>query len=76
MSGSWNYAIYPCGNLLCRINRKGFCDAGNMLNLLCSNEDIYKNCKEKIYGEVIINNLKRLTDFSLYKDKKNNLIKK
>lgn len=75
MTSSWDYRKHPCGNLFCRINRKGFCDAGHMLAMLCSDEDIYKDCKERIYGEYIIKSLKKVIKFDIYKNKKNEILK-
>lgn len=71
----WDYKKHPCGNLFCRINKKGYCDAGYAMSLLCSAEDIYQNCKEKIYGEYLIKKLKEIFKFDIYKNKKNEILR-
>jgi hypothetical protein len=76
MTSSWNLKKHPCGNLFCRLNLKGYCEAGDMLTLLCSDEDIYQYCKERVYGEKLIESLKKVIKFDVKKDNKHNLFEK
>ena len=73
MSAIWDRKKHPCKNLFCRINIKGHCDAGHMMSLLCSGEDIYQDCKERIYGEKLIVSLSQFSGIDFFKDHKNNL---
>ncbi|MDD5650220.1 MAG: hypothetical protein PHF86_07390 [Candidatus Nanoarchaeia archaeon] len=64
--------FFPCSNLLCKINSEGFCDAGDMLELMCSPRDIYRQCKERYVGSIIMDCLKNLMNKQIIKDSKGN----
>lgn len=45
-----------------------------MIELMCRDEDLYQDCKERLYGETIIKKLKKTININTYKDSNNNLI--
>jgi len=50
----------PCSNLLCRLNKRGACDAEDMVNLMCSGLDLYNQCQERKDGEKLMEALETI----------------
>jgi hypothetical protein len=59
-----------CNNLFCKLNKCGFCDAANMMDILCNNIDFYNQCKEKSFGEDMIGELNKLLNKRFIKNLK------
>lgn len=62
--------ILSCRNLFCGLNKEGVCDAENMLDLLCSGYDIYKNCSERQEGSKLIKAIESIFGKNLVKNNK------
>jgi len=68
----WIKEHYPCPNIFCKKNSERFCDAGNMLEFLCSSRDIYLQCKERCYTMILMNSLEKNLNIRMNKDNKGN----
>ena len=60
----------PCQNLFCRLNKGGACDAEDMLDLLCSGYDFYKDCGERREGRRLMKVLESIFGKKFRKDNK------
>lgn len=65
-----NICCFPCGNLLCRINDNGYCDAEYLVNVLCSSQDFYDQCKERTTGQDLIKSIERFLGVKFIKNNK------
>jgi hypothetical protein len=62
--------LLPCQNLLCRLNKCGNCDAEDMVNLLCSGQDLYDQCKEREEGSKLLSALEKVMGNKFIKNSK------
>lgn len=65
-----NIHCFPCGNLLCRINNEGYCDAEHLIDVLCSSKDFYDQCKERTTGDELLKSLEKFINTKFIKNKK------